>query len=183
MESGGPKPIRKLSSEEVAFMTGYKGSTELAKTERPRFLAPFEEMERWIEDVFRSPLSLLSRRVWPEERELAEFETLSPRVDIFEEGNEVVLKADMPGIEKRDIDITLADNMLTVSGERTHEEKVEKGSYVRCERTHGSFFRRFEIPSGIDAEKIKAHLDNGVLEVRLPKTEEAKSKSKKITVS
>ena len=118
-------------------MTGYKGSTEIAKTERPSYLAPFEEMERWFEDVFRSPFSLLSRRTWPETSELVEFETLSPRVDILEEGNEVVLKADMPGIEKKDIDITLDHNMLTISGEKTHEEKVEKGSYVRCERTHG----------------------------------------------
>lgn len=164
-------------------MAGYKGSTELAKTEWPRYMAPFEEIERWFEDVFRSPLSLLSRSAWPEPRELAEFETLSPSVDIFEEGNEVLLKADMPGIEKKDVDITLADNMLTISGERTHEDKVEKGSYVRYERTHGSFFRRFELPSDIDAEKIKAHLDNGVLEVRFPKTEESKSRSKKITVS
>ena len=168
---------------EVTTMSGYKGSTEIAKTERPKYLAPFEEMERWFEDVFRTPLSLLSRRTGPETSALAEFETLSPSVDIFEEGNEVVLKADMPGIEKKDIDITLSDNMLTISGEKTHEDKVEEGSYVRCERTHGSFFRRFELPSDIDAEKIKAHLDNGVLEVRLPKTEESKSRSKKITVS
>ena len=164
-------------------MAGYKGSTELAKSERTKYLAPFEEMERWLEDVFRSPFSLLSRRAWPETRELAEFETLSPKVDIFEEGNEVVMRADMPGIEKKDIDITIDDNMLTISGERTHEDKVEKGSYVRCERTHGSFFKRFELPSDVDADKIKAHLDSGVLEVRLPKTEESKGRSKKITVS
>lgn len=164
-------------------MAGYKGSTELAKSERPKYLAPFEEMERWFEDVFRSPFSLLSRKAWPETRELAEFETLSPKVDIFEEGNEVVMRADMPGIEKKDIDITIDDNMLTISGEQTHEDKVEKGSYVRCERTHGSFFRRFELSSDVDADKIKAHLGNGVLEVRLPKTEESKGRSKKITVS
>ena len=164
-------------------MSGYKGSTEIAKTERPKYLAPFEEMERWFEDLFSSPISLLSRRAWPESRELAEFETLSPRVDIFEEGKEVVLKADMPGIEKKDIDITVADNMLTISGKKMNEDTFEKGSYVSCERTHGSFFRRFELPSDIDADKIKAHMDNGVLELRLPKTEESKSKSKKITVS
>jgi len=164
-------------------MSGYKGSTEIAKTERPKYLAPFEKMERLFEDVFRSPFSLLSRRAWSETKDLAEFGTLSPRVDIFEEGNEMVLKADMPGIEKKDIDITLSDNMLTISGEKTHEDKVDKGGYARYERTHGSFFRRFELPSDIDAEKIKAHLDNGVLEVRLPKTEESKSRSKKITVS
>jgi HSP20 family protein len=164
-------------------MSGYKGTTEIAKTEREKYLAPFEEMERWLEDVFRSPLSLLSRGAWPETRELADFETLSPRVDIFEEGNEVVLKADMPGIQKKDIDITIADNMLTISGERTHEDKLQKGCYVRYERTHGSFFRSFELPSDVDAEQIKAHLDNGVLELRLPKTEELRSRNKKITVS
>jgi HSP20 family protein len=64
-----------------------------------------------------------------------------------------------------------------------HEATYEKGSYVRCERTRGSFFRRFELPSDIDADKIKAHMDNGVLELRLPRTEESKGKSKKISVS
>src|SRR5512143_1236458 len=111
--------------KEVANMAGYKGSTELAKSERAKYLTPFEEMERWFEDVFRSPFSLLSRRVWPETRELAEFETISPKVDIFEEGSELVMRADMPGVEKKDIDITIDDNMLTISGERTHEDKVE----------------------------------------------------------
>ncbi len=162
-------------------MAGFKGTTELMKTERPKYLSPFGQMEKWFEEVWRRPFSLLAP-AWPE-KELAEFETVSPSIDIYTEGNELVLKADMPGMERKNIDISITDNVLTISGERKKEEKVEKGDYFRYERTHGSFFRRFELPSDVDTERIKAHLENGVLEVRLSKTEEAKSRSKKISIS
>lgn len=162
-------------------MAGYRGSTEVVKTERPRYLTPFEEMERWFEDFWRRPFSLLTPTVWPERA--GEFETVTPSVDIYGQGNELVLKADMPGMEKKDIDISISDNFLTISGERKKEEKVEKENYFRYERSHGSFYRRFELPAGIDADKIKAHLENGILEVRLPKSEEAKSRSKKVSIS
>ncbi len=162
-------------------MAGYKGSTELMKTERPRYLAPFEEMERWFEDFWRRPFSLMTPGLWP--KKTGEFETIMPTVDIYEEGNEVVLKADMPGIEKKDLDISVSGGFLTISGHRKKEEKVEKGTYFRYERSHGSFFRRFELPSDVDAEKVKAHLENGILEVRIPKTEEVKGRSRKIAIS
>lgn len=163
-------------------MAGYKGTTELLKPERPRYLLPFQDMERWFEEMWRRPFSLLKSPAWPE-TEIGEFETISPHVDIFEEGNELVVKADMPGLDKRDIDISITDNALTISGERRKEEKVEKGNYFSYERVHGSFYRRFDLPSDVDTEKVKAHLENGVLEVRLPKTEEAKEKSRKISIS
>ncbi|HXX56667.1 MAG TPA: Hsp20/alpha crystallin family protein [Thermodesulfovibrionales bacterium] len=163
-------------------MAGFKGSTELMKTERPRLLSPIDEMERWFEDVIRRPFSWLPSTVWPEMK-VGEFEAVSPHVDIYEEGNELVLKADLPGLEKKDLDISVSGNALTITGEKKREEKVEKGDYFRYERSHGSFFRRFELPADVDTEKIEAHLENGVLEVRLPKSEEAKSKSKKISIS
>ncbi|HWR59182.1 MAG TPA: Hsp20/alpha crystallin family protein [Thermodesulfovibrionales bacterium] len=162
-------------------MAGYKGTTALAKTERPRYLSPLEDMERWFADFWRKPFSLLTPTLWPEKA--GEFETIVPSVDIYEEGNEIVLKADMPGMEKKDVDISISDGFLTISGERKKEEKVEKGNYYSYERSHGSFFRRFELPRDIDADKVKAHLDSGVLEVRLPKSEEAKERSKKISIS
>jgi HSP20 family protein len=162
-------------------MAGTKG-TELTKTEKTRYLTPFDEMERWFEGALRRPLSLLTPTLWPELRP-DEFETVSPHVDIYEEGNELVLKADLPGIDKKDLDINLSENMLTISGEKKIEEKVEKEDFYRYERFHGSFFRRFQLPSDVDTEKIKAHLEKGVLEVRLPRTEEAKSRTKKISVS
>ncbi len=114
---------------------------------------------------------------------MAEFETVSPSVDIYDRGNELVLKADLPGMKKEDLDIHLADNVLTISGETKKEEKVEKENYFRYERSHGSFFRRFELPYDIDSEHIKAHLEDGVLEIKLPRTAEAKGKTRKISIN
>ena len=158
-----------------------KGTRELMKAERPGYLAPFEEMEKWFEETWRRPFSLLRSSMWPK-TELEEFETVVPYVDIFEDGNELVMRADLPGMKKEDVDINLTENVLTVSGQKKKEEKVEKGNYFRYERSHGTFFRRFELPYDIDTEKIKAHLEDGVLEIRLPRTHEAEGKSRKITV-
>lgn len=162
-------------------MAGVKGTRELVKTERPAFISPFEEMQRWFDEMFRRPFSMLTP-AWPEMK-VGEFETVMPSCDIYEDGNELVLKADLPGIDKKDLDIHLSDNTLTISGQKRKEEKVERGNYFRYERTHGAFYRTFELTSDIDTDKIKAHLENGVLEVRLQKSEEAKSKSKRITIS
>ncbi len=158
-----------------------KGSREIVKAERPGFLAPFEDVERWFEEAWRRPFSTMRSMMWPE-AELGEFETAGPRVDIYDSGKELVLKADVPGIKKEEIDIHLTDNVLTISCETKREEKVEREDYYRYERRHGSFFRRFELPYDIDSEHIKAHLEDGVLEIKLPRTAEAQGKTRKITV-
>jgi len=162
-------------------MAGQRGQKELVKIERPRFLAPFEEIEHWFDEAWRRPFSLFTPRWHGGLSE--EFETVLPAVDIYEEGNSIVLKADLPGLEKEDVDIHIADNILTVSGERKKEEKFEKGDYFRYERTHGSFYRRFELPTGIDVNKVKAHMENGVLELKLPRAEDATERSRKISIS
>jgi HSP20 family protein len=159
-----------------------KGSKELVRAERSGYLAPFEDMERWFEEAWHRPFSMMRSFLRPE-GSMSEFETVSPSVDIYDRGNELVLKADLPGMRKEDLDIHLADNVLTISGETRKEEKVEKENYYRYERSHGSFFRRFELPYDIDSEHIKAHLEDGVLEVKLPRTAEAQGKTRKITVS
>ena len=153
---------------------------ELARTERPAYLSPFEDVERLFGRVWHNPLSIM-RSMWP--TDVSEFETLLPKVDMYEEGNELVLKADLPGMKKEDVDIHLSDNILTISGETKTEEKVEKGDYYAYERSQGSFYRRFEIPIDIDTEKTKARLENGVLEIRLPKTHEAESRNRKIEIT
>jgi HSP20 family protein len=158
------------------------GTKDMVKREKSRYISPFEEMERWLENTWTGPFSLLGSSFWPEMK-LAEYGTISPSVDIYDEGNELVLKADLPGLKKKDLDINLTENMLTITGEKKKEEKVEREDYYRYERSHGSFCRRFEIPHGIDTGKIKAHFKDGLLEVRLPKTDEAKVKSKKISLT
>ena len=154
---------------------------ELVRTDRSRMLTPFDEIERWFEDMWARPSSLIASSLWPADR-FTEWKELSPTVDMFVDGNELVLKADLPGVAKEDIEIDITDAMLTISGEKKREEKIDNGSYVRFERTHGGFCRRFELPEGTDTDKVKAHLENGVLEVRIPRAEGALGKTKKIEI-
>ncbi len=155
---------------------------ELVRNERSRMITPFEEIERWFEDVWSRPSALLASSLVPAGR-LAELGAFSPSVDMYMDGNELVLKAELPGVRKEDIEIDIADTMLTISGEKKREEKLEEGSCFSFERYHGSFIRRFELPEGTDPDKVKAHLENGVLELRIPKTENIVDKTKKITIS
>jgi HSP20 family protein len=102
---------------------------------------------------------------------------------MYTEGDELVLKADIPGIGKDDVNINISENVLSISGERKTEEKVEKGEYYSYERSEGSFCRSIELPFEVDVDKTKAHLDNGVLEIRLSRTHEPEKKSTKIPIT
>ena len=158
-----------------------KESKEIAKTEPARALSPFEEMERRFEDLFRRPFSLMEPSWWPRLR-MPEMEEVSPKVDIFEEGDNFVVKAEIPGLKKEEIEVNLTGDMITISGEKKKEEKVEKKDYYRLERSYGSFTRSFRLPKEVQTDKAKATFKDGVLEVKVPKTEEAKKKEKKVPV-
>jgi HSP20 family protein len=158
-----------------------KESKEIAKTEPARALSPFEEMERRFEDLFRRPFSLMEPSWWPRLR-MPEMEEVSPKVDIFEEGDNFVVKAEIPGLKKEEIEVNLTGDMITISGEKKKEEKVEKKDYYRVERSYGSFTRSFRLPKEVQTDKAKATFKDGVLEVKVPKTEEAKKKEKKVPV-
>ena len=156
-------------------------SKEVAKSEPARALSPFEEMERRFEDFIRRPLSALEPSWWPRMR-MPEMESVSPNVDIFEEGHNFVVKAEIPGMKKEDIQVNLTDDMITISGEKKKEEKVEKKDYYRVERSYGSFSRSFRFPQEVQTDKAKATFKDGILEVSIPKTAEAIKKQKKIPI-
>jgi HSP20 family protein len=118
---------------------------------------------------------------WPRFR-MPEMEEVSPKVDIFQEGDNFVVKAEVPGLKKEEIEVNLTDDMITISGEKKKEEKLEKKDYYRMERSYGSFTRSFRLPKGVQTDKAKATFNDGVLEVKVPKTEEAKKKEKKIPI-
>jgi len=158
-----------------------KESKEMLKTQPSRSLIPFDEAERWFEEAFRRPFSLLSRRRWPWTR-MSELEEISPSVDIFEKGNDLVVKAELPGIRKEDIEVSVTDHTMRISGEKKCEEKIEKKDYYWEERSYGSFTRSFQLPSEVQTDKAEAKFKDGVLEIRIPKTEEAKKKEKKVNV-
>ena len=105
----------------------------------------------------------------------------APAVDIKEEQDRYVLRADVPGVDSKDIEITMENGVLTIKGERKLEEKEEREGYKRVERVYGTFFRRFTLPDTADAEKVSASSKNGVLEVTIPKQE--KVQPRKIKVS
>ena len=107
----------------------------------------------------------------------------SPAVDIFETDNELVLMADVPGVDQKDIDIQLENGTLTVTGERKFANEERGKGFHRLERSYGSFVRYFTVPDTIDPEHVRADFNNGVLTVTLPKKEVAKPKAIKVQVS
>jgi HSP20 family protein len=160
-------------------------SKEIVKGEPARALSPFETMERrfaamerMFEDFFRRPFSLLGPSRWP----AAEIEEMTPAVDLFEEKDDVVVKAELPGMKKENINVDFRDGTLTISGEKKQEEKIEKKDYYRFERSYGSFSRSLRLPTDVQTDKAKASFKDGILEVRIPKTEEAKKKGRKIPI-
>jgi HSP20 family protein len=106
----------------------------------------------------------------------------APAVDIYETENELVLKADLPDVDLKDIDVRVENQTLTISGERNFEKKDTTKGYHRIERNYGSFVRSFSVPSSFDTENIAAAFKNGVLSVTLPKKEAAKPRQVKVEV-
>lgn len=107
----------------------------------------------------------------------------APRVDIYETEDSYVVRADLPGIKKEDIEIDLKDNTLAVRGEKKFDGKSDKDNYVRVERKYGKFVRTFRLSDNVDRGKIKANYKDGVLEITIPKREEAATKQIKVEVN
>jgi HSP20 family protein len=107
----------------------------------------------------------------------------SPAVDVKEDDQAYHIEADLPGMKKEDVEVTVVDNVVTIKGERKHEEEKKEKGYHRIERRYGTFERSFELPGGFQGDKIEARFDNGVLHMTLPKREEAKPKQIEVKVN
>src|ERR1700724_1849199 len=106
----------------------------------------------------------------------------APPVDVYEDEHNITLKIEVPGIDEKDIDVRIENNTLTVHGERKFEKEEKEENYRRVERQYGSFTRTFTLPTTVDAEKVQADYDKGVLKITLPKKAEAKPKQIKVNV-
>lgn len=126
-----------------------------------------KEMERWLKSNDEETSIATSR--W------------TPAVDIKEEETRFLIHADIPGVDPKDIDITVEQGMLTLRGERNEESEEERKNYKRTERIHGSFYRRFSLPDSADMDNISATGKNGVLEVVIPKQEVAQPRRISVT--
>jgi HSP20 family protein len=134
----------------------------------------FEQwFDRLVEDFWRRPFPSLLRpeRWWPVEG------SRMPAVDVYEEKDDIVIKAEVPGLSKEDISVQVTDATLTIKGEKKREEATDEDDYYCRERSFGSFTRAVDLPCEVKADQVKASFKNGVLEVRMPKTEEAKKRA------
>ena len=119
----------------------------------------FDDIDRFFDEVFV-----------PARRQVREGDW-APRVDISEDDGKIVLRADLPGVNEKDVSVKVEDNVLTLSGERKFEKETDEENFHRVERTYGTFTRSFSLPETVDTDKIKAKYDKGVLTISIPKVE------------
>ena len=134
------------------------------------FLSIHDDFDKLVKDFFGRKPELTERFQW------------SPEVDIIEKKDKFLIKADLPGLDKKDIDISIDNNILSIRGEKKQEKKEEDENHLYIERNYGSFCRSFSIPTEVDIDKIDAGFKNGVLLMELPKLPEEKSQSKKVKI-
>jgi HSP20 family protein len=136
----------------------------------------FDRLFDRLSHEFRFPWS--TERWWP----TRELRLRMPAVDVYEEKDAVVVKAELPGMSKEDIDVTLTGSTLTIKGEKKREEEVKEADYHRSERAYGAVVRTIELPAEVKTEAAQATFKDGVLNLRLPKSEQAKQKQVKVEV-
>jgi HSP20 family protein len=144
-----------------------------------REMTLFDEMDRAFDDLMHGGLPRgwrhgwmhPFREMWPEWARLEQTLDITPRVDVIEREEEILVRAEVPGVEKKDLELEMSGQVLTLKGERKHEQTEEKGTYYRSEIARGSFVRSLRLPENVDLEQAKAEFKDGVLEIHLPKTE------------
>ena len=146
--------------------------TDITSNQHSRGLNIFDEMERMFEGF--SPME------WRRNEISTTFETNIPKVDVIDRDDEIVVKAMLPGVEKKDIEISMTKNTVTISGKTHHEEKEEKGDYYRCEISKGSYMRTLSLPENVNEDKAKAKFKDGVLELTIPKMEVSHRRTVKV---
>ncbi|MFC1967798.1 Hsp20/alpha crystallin family protein [Chloroflexota bacterium] len=148
----------------TAIIRWRPGRTLAALEPLYRPLSPIDEVEE------------LAREVWGSWRPVALHTSLTPHMDMYEEKGELVMKAELTGVKKEDLDISLEGDVLTIKAEKNQEEVAEEATHYTGERYFGHYSRSQRLPFHVDAEKASATFENGVLEIRLTKTEEAKAR-------
>lgn len=147
-----------------------------------RALSPFEEMDRMFESFFPRGWMRPFRAEWPAWSEMMQMARM-PKVDVLDRDTDIVVRAEIPGVKKEDLDVSLTDDTVTIRGTSRREEEEEKGQYHRRELEYGEFSRTVALPAAVDTSKCKAKFKEGILEMTLPKAEGAKRRTIKIEES
>jgi HSP20 family protein len=137
---------------------------------------PFARLHQEVEKVFEDFGRMMPMR-WPGDGEMADF-----KIDMSETDKEIRVTAELPGVEEKDVEVTLSGDLLTIKGEKKLEEERKKENYHVVERSYGAFERTFRLPYEVEEKDIAAEFDKGVLRIVLPKPAEARAETKKIEV-
>lgn len=155
-----------------------KREVDVRKPASTHALSPSEAMEQMFENFFPLRWGRRFRGGWPSWSELeAPFEGRMPRIDVVDRDDEIVVRAEVPGVDKKDLDVSVTDNTVTVKGSSKHEEKEEKGEYYRCEISRGEFSRTVVLPANVNSAEANATFKDGVLELTMPKVEKTRRRS------
>jgi HSP20 family protein len=146
-----------------------------------KWIKPVDEFEKTIEQAFK-PLQRLKKFFEDWDLDLPTETVNLPKIDIWEDEEKYVVEAELPGFDKKDIEVNITDDILTIKATRKKEEEKKDKNYYYAERSYGEFVRSVRLPSEVDKKAIKAKYNNGVLELTLPKTKEAKEKTTKIEI-
>ena len=134
----------------------------------------FRELERRLEEAFSDGWRFPSRWEVPDWSRFSKLKFLTPRVDIVDRNDDILVRADVPGVKKDNLDVTLTDNTITIKGITSEEKKEENGDYFRSETMKGSFSRTMYLPSDVDGNRAESTFKDGMLEVIVPKLDKAK---------
>lgn len=159
-----------MAGTSKSTVVGIERRKDLQKPTPVTALSPFEDMERMFENFLQRswmrPFGF-ERPLW-KEMEMP-FKGKMPSMDVIDQDENILVRAEVPGVEKKDLDISVTENTLTLKGKTSHEEKEAKGDYYRCEISRGAFSRTVTLPHEVDADQAKASFKDGLLELTLPK--------------
>ncbi len=141
-------------------------------------LSPWQEMDRLFESAF--PRGLLGFGRWPSPEWSQGYEAKIPAVDVIDRPDHILVRAEVPGVKKEDLDVSVSDNLVTIRATTKYEEEKEEGEYYRCEMRHGEFSRSITLPAAVDSAEGRASFKEGILELTLPKTAPSKRRAIKV---
>lgn len=173
------------TTDEKKVVPVRKESKSVDRGAPSRIMTPFDEMERMMEQMFgnffHSDWARPLRLGLPSWNNLtAPFDVTMPKVDILDRDDDILVRAELPGVDKKDLDVTISGNSVTIKGVTSHEEKKEEGNYFRQEISKGSFCRTLGLPGDVDTSDPKAVFEDGVLKITLNKVDEAKRRKVEI---
>jgi HSP20 family molecular chaperone IbpA len=151
----------------------------MARQGLPIFLSPFTLLQRFFTD---GVMELFDERLQPREPG-ANRPAWDPQIDVIQRGNELVVRADLPGLKPDDVTVEVSDGAISISGERRHEFEEDQGSLYRFERSYGAFFRAIPLPEGAIVDQAKATFNDGVLEITVPAPSEQVSRGRRLEIS